>query len=99
MRPCAVVVVTPTFDLFAGLAERIERVLVQAFVSKLAVEAFDVGILGGFAWCDVVQAYMPITSPDQHGQTSELRAIVHDECFGIATILSDHVEYAGDAMT
>jgi hypothetical protein len=36
MRAHAVVVVAPTFDLFAGLAERIERVLVQAFVSKLA---------------------------------------------------------------
>jgi hypothetical protein len=46
MRPCAVVVATPTFDLFAGLTERIECVLVQALVSKLAVEALDVGILG-----------------------------------------------------
>ena len=75
MRPCAVVVATPTFDLFAGLAERIERVLVQALVSKLPVEAFDVGILGGLPSCDVAQAHMPIASPDQRRQTRELRAM------------------------
>jgi hypothetical protein len=45
MRAGAIVVVAPTFDLFAGLAERIERVLVQTFISKLAIKAFNVRIL------------------------------------------------------
>jgi len=47
MRARVVIVVGPTFDFFAGLAERIKRVLVHAFVSKLSVEASNVGILGG----------------------------------------------------
>jgi hypothetical protein len=98
MRTCAVVIDAPPFDLFAGLAQRIKRVLVQAFVSKLAVKAFDVGILGGFPWCDVVQAHMPIASPDQHGQAREFRAVVHDQGFGIAAMLGNHLEDAGDAM-
>lgn len=40
MRSRAVVIVAPPFDLIAGLAGRIGRTLVQAFIWKLAVEAF-----------------------------------------------------------
>jgi hypothetical protein len=77
-RPRAIVVAAPTFDLLAGLAGRIERVLVQGLASKLAVEAFDVGILGGFSGCDVARPDMPIASPDQHRQARKVRAAVHE---------------------
>ena len=54
MWPVGVVVDPPCFDDLAGLAEVGEQGFVQAFVSKLAVEALDEAVLHRLARRDVV---------------------------------------------
>ena len=49
-----VVILPPLFNEAAGFVEGGEPVLVEAFIAELAVEAFDVGVLGRFAWGDEV---------------------------------------------
>lgn len=46
-RPCLVIVLTPCRYECPGMSESPELVLVQAFVSKLAVERLDVGNCAG----------------------------------------------------
>lgn len=52
VRPDLVVVASPLSDHGAGLRQRREPVLVEAFVAELAVEAFDVTVLHGSARFD-----------------------------------------------
>lgn len=73
MRPHAVVVVTPTFDLFACLAERIKCFSFKLPPPDIAAKAFDVGVLGGFPGSDVVQAHMLNHEPRSAWPTRELR--------------------------
>jgi hypothetical protein len=46
----------PVVDVFADLGERAEEVSVEDFGAEGAIEALDVGVLGGFAGLDVVEA-------------------------------------------
>jgi hypothetical protein len=47
MRPAFVVVDSPSLDDFTSFGDRHEHVLVEAFVSKLSVEALAVGVFLG----------------------------------------------------
>ena len=49
-----VIFLPPGFDQETGFVEGGEPVLVEAFIAKLAVEAFDESVLGGFARGDEV---------------------------------------------
>ena len=50
--------------------------LVQALVSKPAVEALDVGVLVGFARIDLPQVDVPVVCPVEHRLANELRSVV-----------------------
>ena len=50
--------------------------LVQALVSKSAVEALDVGVLVGFARIDLPQVDVAIMRPVQHRLANELRSVI-----------------------
>ena len=52
MGPHAVVVEPPGFDCLAGLREAHQPVLIEALVSKLAIEALDEAVLYRLAWTD-----------------------------------------------
>lgn len=54
VRAEVVVFVAPVVDEEASFGEGTEPVLVQTVVAEGAVEAFDEGVLHGFAWLDVV---------------------------------------------
>ena len=53
--------------------------LVQAFVSELAVEAFDEGVLRWFAGLDEAKLYLPLLCPEEHRLAGELRAVITDD--------------------
>jgi hypothetical protein len=50
--PDLAVVLPPVCRGAAGLLQRFEPLLVQVFISELAVEALDVAVLRGPAWLD-----------------------------------------------
>jgi hypothetical protein len=58
-----VVVLPPSFDFLPRLLQIREPVLVQAFIPKLPVEAFHVGILLRLAGHDEVQHHSPLVRP------------------------------------
>ena len=71
-----VVMPAPVGDYFPCLRQRCEPVFVEALVAELAVEAFDVSVLGRCARLDqdVFEA-VPLR-PGNEGAAGELRAIV-----------------------
>lgn len=50
VRAEVVVVFAEGLDQFTGMREVDKFVFVEAFVTELPVEAFDVAVLGGLAW-------------------------------------------------
>ncbi len=74
-----VVVDPPVFDDFACFTDAREPVLVQAFLSEPAIEAFDVGILGRLAGINEVQLNALVISPRIKRPTAQFRAITPSE--------------------
>ena len=99
MRSIGVVVDPPSFDDESGLAKRGELVLVQAFVTKTAVERFDVGILCWFAGLDEVQANPAIARPASHGDTREFGAVIHHDGLRKASHRADRIEDTRNTMS
>jgi hypothetical protein len=69
MRALFVVVGAPGFDDIACFLQRCERVLVQAFIPELTVEAFDEGVLRRPARRDIMQSYTMFGRPRKHRET------------------------------
>ena len=63
MRAELVVVFAEGFDQIAGVREVDKLVFVEALIAELAVEAFDVAVLGGFAWGDEAVGDLAIVGP------------------------------------
>lgn len=57
MRALAIVFLSPIFNDFSGMSDREKPVLVEALISELAIEAFDVRILLGLAGINEIQAH------------------------------------------
>ena len=54
MRPVNIVVIAPVGQGGAGMGQRRKQGFVQQFVTQRSVEAFDKGVLGGLARCELV---------------------------------------------
>lgn len=98
MRSLVVVSMTPVFGHAPNLVERGEHEAVQHFGAEGAVEAFDVGVLGGLAGLvqhqpDVVGAGPLIQSP-----AGEPWALVGPDGRRIAAEAAYHPQDVGDAL-
>ena len=54
MWPAPIVILLPFFKRMAGIGQRAEERFIEAFVSELAVKAFNEAVLLGFSRCDIV---------------------------------------------
>ena len=63
VRPELVIVFAEGFDQFAGGRQVDKFVFVEALIAELPVEAFDVAVLGGFAWGDEAVGDLAIVGP------------------------------------
>ena len=96
MRAVVIVVVAPCRNHAAGMAQRREQVLVEAFLTHPTVEALDQAVLHGFPGCDVVPLDFAVFLPFEHRVGRQFGAVVRHHHAGIATQLSDPVQLAGD---
>jgi len=76
VRSHFVVVASPCRNRRAGLAQRLEPVLVQAFVAEPPVEAFDVAVLHGPSGLDQQMPDAVGLGPGDERPAGELRAVV-----------------------
>jgi len=54
---------------------------IQAVLSELAIERFNIGILCRLAWLNELQLDAVFFSPEKHSLAREFRAIVADNLF------------------
>ena len=52
--------------------------LIQMSVSEPVVEAFDKGVLSGFAWLHEAKCCFTRLGPEKHGFARELKAVIAD---------------------
>jgi len=74
-----VVIFAEGLDQFTGVREVDKFVFVKAFVAELPVEAFDVAVLGWFAWCDEAVRDLTVVGPAFQRQAGKLRPVVGDQ--------------------
>ena len=74
--PLLVVVVSPVFEQDLGFVEAFEGLEVEQFAAEVAVEGFDVGVLPGGSWLDVVGGDAGEAAPLFQGFGDELGAVV-----------------------
>ena len=97
MRSQSVVVAPPCFDGFAGVGEAAEEMLIEAFISQPAVEAFDKPVLHGLAWLNVMPLNTALFLRVKDGVRRQLRAVVADHHARVAPTLGDAVQFARGA--
>lgn len=99
--PNFVVVPSPRSDDFSGLGQRSEPVLVEAFVTQLAIEALDVVVVRWPARLyQQIFDVMPL-SPGDEGTVGELGPIVGSYRAGITAEAGrpiQHANYIGPAV-
>src|SRR4029450_8688589 len=98
MRTQGVVIDAPRFDQRAGFGDARKPVLVQAFVAKLPVEAFNKGVLDRLARSDEAQLHAADVGPGVEGAAAEFRAVVHHQNLGQPDRFGETLEDADDAQ-
>lgn len=91
-----VVVVPPDGKDAARMAEVVENLLVQAFVSQAAVEALDEAVLLRFTGSDVVPSDPSLVLPLQDRPIGRLGAVLADDGPKLVLQADDGVEFADD---
>ena len=99
MRAEGVVFVFPVVDEEACFCDGMEPVLVEAIVAEGAVEAFDEGVLHGFAGLDVVEVDVIALSPEMQRFAGELGAVVGSDGVGKAVGLGERIEHGSHRRT
>ena len=84
MRSGLVVVGSPRGYRLTGLLQRLKPVLIQAFITKRAVKALDVGVLRWAARLDQDVLDTVLLCPCHKCPASELRPVVSSDSLGIA---------------
>ena len=92
MRSEAVVVAPPCFDRFSCMSEAAEEMLIEAFVSQPAVEAFDEPVLHGLARLNVMPFDLALLLLLKNGVRCQLRAVVADDHARVAAPFGDAVK-------
>jgi len=80
------------------MGQRLEPMLVKAFVPKFAVEALNVGVLCRLAWLDQLQLYALSIGPFVESFVSELWDLVCTDCRRVTTEASRLIQDAGYAL-
>ena len=74
-----VVILTEGFDEVAGVAQVNKQVFVEALITELAVEAFDIGVLRRLARSNKAMPDIVIVAPALERNAGKLRAVVSQQ--------------------
>lgn len=95
VRTGLVVVVPEGVEQFPGVVEGDELVFVEALVAELAVEAFDVAVLGRLARGDEAISHLAFVSPVLQRPTCKLRPVIRKQTAGPPAPLRDPIQHTG----
>jgi len=98
VRPDLVVVLPPDSDGGSGLVQRLEPVLVQTLITKLAVEALNIAVLHWPPWFDQDVPNAMALRPGHEDAASEFRPVVSSHSQRISAEGGSTVEQTGDVQ-
>src|SRR5579863_4418913 len=96
VRSDLIVVSTPSLAFFTSFVEAHEPVGVQALGAELAVQAFDEGVVRGFAGPTEVECHVVQEGPEIELPADELGAVVETDRLWIANLMSGLIERGDD---
>lgn len=99
MRAFPVVAPLPMGEPDLRVGQGKKPVLIQAFVPQLAVEAFDMTVLNGFARLDERERDASVGRPRVKGPRAELAAIVEEETYRSAPLDDDGLQGSDHGVT
>ena len=79
MWSAPIVVLLPFFQRMTGVGQRAEERFIEAFISQLAVKAFNEAVLLGFSRCDIVPINVSLLNPFKDRTTGELGSVTPSE--------------------
>lgn len=97
--PRFVVVLAPQGNDLPGLGQNPEPVLGQAFVPEPAVEALDIGVLGGLSRLDQDVLDTSRLQPSHEGPAGEFRAVVDPDGLRVPSEACCPLQHPRDAGT
>lgn len=74
-----IIVIAPLSNVSPSFIDRSKPVLIQTFISKLAVQALDKRILSWFTWLDETQLGACFSLPEKHRFTRKFSPVVADD--------------------
>ena len=98
MRSGLVVLRSPRDYRLTGLLQRLKPVLIQAFITKRAVKAPDIGVLRRAARLNQDMLDDVLLRPSHECPASELRPVVRPDSLGIAAKHSGPIQQTGHVM-
>ena len=96
MRSGLVVVGSPRGYRLTGLLQRLKPVLIQAFITKRAVKALNIGVLRRAAGLDQDVLGTVLLRPCHERPASKLRSVVSPESLGVAPKRSRPIQQSGN---
>lgn len=99
MWPVGVVIHSSIFDLDPGIVQTDKDVLIVALIPELAVEAFDLGILGRFSRMDEAQFDSVRVGPGVYGLADKFRSVVDDDDLRQAPCQRDALQNSHHTLT
>ena len=97
VRPDVVIVVPPGHEHEAGMRQRREQGLVEAFVAQAAVEAFDEAVLHRLARRDIMPFDLTRLRPAQDRRRRQFGSIVADDHMRLPSQADQRRQFAGNA--
>src|SRR5262249_55163766 len=95
MGPLGIVVLLAGLNDGSRMGETTEPMQIQAFITELAVEALDVGVLRRLAGCDEIEGNAMRIRPGVQRLAGKLRPIVNGDPLGRAVPADELVKEAG----
>ena len=92
MRPHHVVFLQPGIGGGSNLLNRVKEIGVQHILTIGTIEAFNVGILGRFAWLDEIPEQLVVARPVGQHLGDKLGTIIAANRLRIAAVDSDLIE-------
>jgi hypothetical protein len=83
----------------AGVGQRAEERFIEAFISQLAVKAFNEAILFGLSRCDIVPINVSLLNPFKDRHAGELGSVVRNYCLWHASFSDYLVQLTRNPLT
>ena len=94
-----VIIISPVIRDVFDLLDRFKEIGIEDFTTIRTIEAFNVGVLSGFAWLNVMDVDVTALAVFHEAGTGKLWAIVNTELLRLASLFDDLLEHSDQPLS